>query len=194
MTAAPPQVDVRFLSKEEFLAHLTEALEVYVLAMGYPKATIKQRAPLWREHTYRPGWRAIGAISSKGRLIGLAYGYIGAGGQWWHDEIQRGLRAADPTKQSWLTDYFELSELHVLPQAQGGGIGERLLRGLLSDVTTATVLLSTPEIDPARPGRAWRLYRRLGFVDVLRAYYFVGDSRPFAVLGRQLPLPDRRAT
>ena len=36
--------------------------------------------------------------------------------------------------------------------------------------------------------RAWRLYRRVGFVDVLRNYRFNGDPRPFAVLGRPLPL------
>jgi ribosomal protein S18 acetylase RimI-like enzyme len=35
-------------------------------------------------------------------------------------------------------------------------------------------------------GRAWRLYRRFGFEDVLRHFHFPGDDRPFAVLGRQL--------
>ena len=49
------------------------------------------------------------------------------------------------------------------------------------------------QIDPysARlqlPSRAWRLYRRFGFVDVLRHVSFPGDLRPFAVLGRTLPL------
>ena len=56
------------------------------------------------------------------------------------------------------------------------------------------MLLSTPEGE----NRAWRLYRRLGFTDVLRNYRFTGDPRPFGVLGRDLPLtspPDqRRAT
>jgi hypothetical protein len=51
------------------------------------------------------------------------------------------------------------------------------------------VLLSTPEHGPRAPGRAWRLYRRLGFEDVLRDHLFTGDLRPFAVLGRTLPLP-----
>ena len=52
----------------------------------------------------------------------------------------------------------------------------------------ARVLLSTPEHDPLPPTRAWRLYRRTGFRDVLRRHRFTGDSRPFAVLGRELPL------
>jgi ribosomal protein S18 acetylase RimI-like enzyme len=46
------------------------------------------------------------------------------------------------------------------------------------------MLLSTPEGE----NRAWRLYRRLGFGDVLRHYRFTGDPRPFGVLGRELPL------
>ena len=50
------------------------------------------------------------------------------------------------------------------------------------------MLLSTPEGE----NRAWRLYRRLGFTDVLRNYRFTGDPRPFGVLGRDLPLAPRR--
>ena len=86
-------------------------------------------------------------------------------------------------------DYFELTELHVRPDAQGGGLGEGLLRALLAGTDRAHVLLSTPEHGPRPPGRAWQLYRRLGFRDVLRDHLFTGDARPFAVLGRELPLP-----
>ena len=46
------------------------------------------------------------------------------------------------------------------------------------------MLLSTPEYGARPPGRAWQLYRRAGFRDVLRDHRFTGDSRPFAVLGR----------
>jgi ribosomal protein S18 acetylase RimI-like enzyme len=49
------------------------------------------------------------------------------------------------------------------------------------------VLLSTPETD-GEANRAWRLYRRLGFLDVIRGHHFAGDPRPFAILGRPLPL------
>jgi len=83
-----------------------------------------------------------------------------------------------------LTDYFELTELHVHPDAQGRGVGTALLTELLSRVDAPRVLLSTPE----GPTRAWRLYRRFGFTDLLRHYHFTGDSRDFAVLGRTLPL------
>ena len=83
-----------------------------------------------------------------------------------------------------LADYFELTELHVHPSAQGRGIGEALLTELLSRVDAPRALLSTPE----GPTRAWRLYRRIGFTDLLRNYHFTGDSRAFAVLVRTLPL------
>jgi ribosomal protein S18 acetylase RimI-like enzyme len=86
-----------------------------------------------------------------------------------------------------MASYFELTELHIAPRAQGRGLGEALARRLLSERSEANVLLSTPETN-GEANRAWRLYRRLGFVDVIRGYHFTGDPRAFAILGRQLPL------
>ncbi|MGZ6800449.1 MAG: GNAT family N-acetyltransferase, partial [Mycobacteriaceae bacterium] len=109
---------------------------------------------------------------------------------WWHEEVRSGLLArARPASaaESLLDEYFELTELHVLPSAQGLGLGEQLLRRLLTNRPEPTVLLSTPEA-PHEQNRAWKLYRRLGFDDVLRHFNFTGDARPFAVLGRALPL------
>jgi ribosomal protein S18 acetylase RimI-like enzyme len=86
-----------------------------------------------------------------------------------------------------MTSYFELTELHIHPHAQGRGLGEALARRLLADRAEDHVLLSTPEIN-GEANRAWRLYRRLGFTDVIRGYHFAGDPRAFAILGRALPL------
>ena len=86
-----------------------------------------------------------------------------------------------------MTSYFELTELHIHPRAQGNGLGEALIRRLLENRTEHQVLLSTPEIN-GESNRAWRLYRRLGFTDVIRGYHFAGDPRAFAILGRALPL------
>ncbi|HZZ50806.1 MAG TPA: GNAT family N-acetyltransferase [Pseudonocardia sp.] len=194
MTAAPPRIHVVRFTPAELLDRLTEALRVYVTAMHYPRSAIRQRAPLWREHASRSGWRGVGALDNDGSLLGLGYGYRGAPGQWWHEEVRRGLIAGRSPNIQWLSDYFELTELHVLPAAQGRGLGESLLRLLVSDYPSSSVLLSTPELDQRNPARAWRLYRRLGFVDVLRHHCFVGDPRPFAVLGSPLPLPDSPPT
>ncbi|MBV9846050.1 MAG: GNAT family N-acetyltransferase [Kutzneria sp.] len=185
MTAIPSQRLTEFTA-ETLRARLPEALGLYVAAMNYPPDTARQRAPMWLAHTARPGWRCVGAISTDGALVGICYGYQGAAGQWWHEQVRRGLAmAASSTRANqWTRDYFELTELHVSPESQGRGIGEDLLRRTLEGVDSQRVLLSTPE----GPTRAWRLYRRLGFVDVLRNYQFAGDPRPFAVLGRALPL------
>jgi ribosomal protein S18 acetylase RimI-like enzyme len=174
------------LSADEFRARLPEALALYVAAMGYPPGTAEQRAPMWLTHVLREGWRSFAATDADGRLLGLAYGYRGSGGQWWHEQVRRGLdrTAGDGAAQRWLSDYFELTEIHVRPENQGRGIGEDLLQRLLDGVPHANVLLSTPE----GTSRAWKLYRRMGFEDVLRDYHFAGDPRPFAILGRSLPL------
>ena len=96
-------------------------------------------------------------------------------------------RLAHRQRQVVMTSYFELTELHIHPRAQGRGLGEALARRLLSERSEANVLLSTPET-VGEANRAWRLYRRLGFLDVIRGYHFTGDPRAFAILGRQLPL------
>jgi ribosomal protein S18 acetylase RimI-like enzyme len=187
VTAAPARQLVQF-GAGELTDRLSEALQVYVSAMGYPASTARQRRALWLDHMRRPGWRAVGWIGTGGDLQGISYGYAGAPGQWWFEEVRRGLRGAGGDPEGWLTDYFELTELHVRPDAQGRGLGEGLLRALLGGTNRSTVLLSTPEYRDNRPGRAWKLYRRAGFRDVLRDHRFTGDSRPFAVLGRPLPL------
>ena len=192
MTAAPAHHLVS-LGAADLSDRLAEALQLYVSAMGYPPSTARQRRALWLDHVRRPGWRAVGWLDARGGLLGIAYGYTGGPGQWWYEEVRRGLRNAagrmtDPDAE-WLTDYFELTELHVRPDVQGAGLGEGLLRALVAGTDRHRVLLSTPESNPGAPGRAWRLYRRLGFRDVLRDHRFTGDSRPFAVLGRELPLP-----
>lgn len=187
------------LSRDALRARMSEALAIYVSAMGYPRGTEQHRAPMWAEHSLRAGWRAVAALDGAGSpqqapqsspLLGIAYGYRGGRRQWWCEEVRSGLLArgwAAGTAEAQLDGYFELTELHVLPAAQGLGLGEQLLRTLLTDRTEPTVLLSTPEV-AGEENRAWRLYRRLGFTDVLRNFTFTGDARPFAVLGRALPL------
>lgn len=182
------------LEPEGFRDRLPEALGVYVDAMGYPSRVIRSRAPAWVEHSRREGWSGVAAFASprrrvlgqaQGPLIAICYGYRGAPGQWWYEQVARGLRAHD---QHLPGDFVELTELHVSPRCQGRGLGTALLREFLSDRDEAAVLLSTPETEGEANG-AWRLYRSQGFTDVLRAHRFDGDARPFAVLGRPLPLP-----
>ena len=61
------------------------------------------------------------------------------------------------------------------PPGPGRARAPRQLAALLTGARQATVVLSTPEADESTSR-------------VLRHFYFPGDDRPFAVLGRQLPL------
>ena len=194
------------LSSGDMQRRLGDALAVYVDAMRYPRGTEDQRASMWLEHTRRVGWKAVAAVEmpddfdgsvglsvttmAAAPLLGVAYGYCGAPDQWWQQQVVQGLHrvGADRTQiTDLMTNYFELTELHIAPRAQGRGLGEALARRLLADRGESHVLLSTPEIN-GEANRAWRLYRRLGFTDIIRGYHFAGDPRAFAILGRALPL------
>lgn len=192
------------LAAQDMQRRLGDALGVYVDAMHYPPGTESQRAAMWLEHTRRRGWQAVAAVEvdagpletpsagqlSDAPLLGVAYGYCGAPDQWWQQQVVLGLQRGGypgPEITRLMGSYFELTELHIHPRAQGRGLGEALLRRLLSGRDEANVLLSTPEIN-GESNRAWRLYRRLGFADVIRDYHFAGDPRAFAILGRKLPL------
>jgi ribosomal protein S18 acetylase RimI-like enzyme len=178
-------VRVEAWSSREFSARVEEAMAIYVRAMQYPTYTGKQRAVTARRHTTNEGFACRAAVVGDDVLVGFAYGYTTARGQWWHDLVRKALRPE--VGADWLTNAFELSELHVLPTYQGKGIGREVLCALAEALPHATILLSTPDQDT----RAFRLYRDLGFVDLARHYLFPGDARPFAVLGARLPLPGR---
>jgi ribosomal protein S18 acetylase RimI-like enzyme len=186
---------------------LSDALGVYVEAMRYPRGTENQRAAMWLEHVRRHGWQGVAVVEleaaeglgaeppsaaelSDAPLLGVAYGYAGAPGQWWQQQVVLGLQRGGLPPQEiaqLMSSYFELTELHIHPRAQGRGLGEALARRLLAGRAEKNVLLSTPETN-GEANRAWRLYRRLGFTDIIRRYHFAGDPRAFAILGRALPL------
>ncbi len=195
------------LAPNDMERRLGDALAVYVDAMRYPRGTENQRAAMWLEHIRRRGWQGVGVVEidvaegagaqvpsaaelSDAPLLGVAYGYPGAPGQWWQQQVVLGLQRGGLPPQEiarLMNCYFELTELHIHPRAQGRGLGEALARRLLAGRPERNVLLSTPETN-GEANRAWRLYRRLGFTDIIRRYHFAGDPRAFAILGRELPL------
>ncbi|MEQ4305889.1 GNAT family N-acetyltransferase [Plantactinospora sp. B6F1] len=171
---------------DDLARRLDEVMAVYGEAMGYRAELLEARRGYIATHVRRPGFRAVASLSTNGHLVGFGYGYLSAPGQWWHDQVSSAL--SGDARKTWFADCFEVVELHVRPAAQGHQLGARQLRALLGMAGGSTTLLSTPEADE-RTSRAWRLYRRFGFVDVLRDFHFPGDERAFAVLGRELPLP-----
>jgi ribosomal protein S18 acetylase RimI-like enzyme len=171
---------------DDLARRLDDVVTVYGEAMGYRAELLEARRGYIATHVRRPGFRAVATVSANGHLVGFGYGYLSAPGQWWHDQVHGALPAG--ARKTWFPDCFEVVELHVRPATQGHGLGARQLRALLTTASGRTTLLSTPEADE-QTSRAWRLYRRFGFVDVLRDFRFPGDERAFAVLGRELPLP-----
>ncbi|MGQ0624044.1 MAG: GNAT family N-acetyltransferase [Sporichthyaceae bacterium] len=144
------------------------------------------RAQVFARHATHPGFRTFGAFSD-GRLVGFTYGAQCRPGQWWYDQIRPALALAGHRR--WLVEPYAVTELHVLPSHHSRGVGLRLLQALLADTGTASALLSTYDTE----SRARRLYRGLGFLDLLTAFRFGGQVQPYAVMAAALPLAVRHA-
>lgn len=185
-------VHIRTLSTYEFVRATPDLVDIYITAMGYSPAIFDARVQAWKQHTQTPGFKSVVAIDES-KVVGLAYGHSGSPMSWWHSQIQRELHKAGKygaDERRLLANYFELSEIHVLPYSQGLGVGKQLLLALTEGVRHPEVLLSTPEVADESNG-AFRLYRRFGFEDLLRNCTFSGDHRPFAILHAALPLSDQ---
>jgi ribosomal protein S18 acetylase RimI-like enzyme len=83
-----------------------------------------------------------------------------------------------------MADSFEVGELHVHPDYQGRGIGRELLLSLADGRPERTAVLSTRDAE----SRARRLYRSVGFADLLTGFRFPGGGEPYAIMGAPLPL------
>lgn len=185
--------------KARFLAELDALIDVYTAAMHPPQQQLPGRRSIMERHTQFPSFRAVVMTLREGpagpraragmghyRIIGFAYGFHGTDGQWWHDLVRSGLTNVGgyDLAQTWLADSFEVAEVHVHPDYQSRGIGSVMVPALAYPRLERTALLSTADSDsPAR-----RLYRRLGFTDLLTGYRFPGTDPPYAVMGASLPL------
>ena len=160
-----------------FAATLEELVGVYAAAMDAPGAQLVGRRAIMSGHAGYPGFAAFAARSGA-VVAGFTYGFHGRPGQWWHDHVALGV------KPEWLADCLEIAELHVLPEFQGQGIGTALLGHLTGGRPEQTAVLSTRDAEtPAR-----RLYRHLGFTDLLTGYLFDRTGPAFAIMGAALPL------
>lgn len=196
-----PLATVGRVPTAKLLARLEEALALYVAAMKLPPEAAAIKRAQVPGHLRDPSARAVLATTSTtaatstttsaGELAGFGYGVAGRAGDFWWDRVLAGLMvtaspgsASAATARRWLDRSFEICELHVRPDCQRQGLGRAILVELLAEAPYDTALLSTEDVDsPAR-----RLYRSLGFVDVLRQFVFAGDPRRFAILGVTLPL------
>jgi len=186
------------LSRNAFVAQLDALTAVYLAAMRPDPLQLPGRRSIMERHATFGEFRALamtagaaGAPESgrpvpPGQIIGFCYGFRGAGGQWWHDVVAAALtaRSGRAVTAAWLSDSLEVAEVHVHPDYHGRGIGRSLVLGLAEGRRERTAVLSTQDADsPAR-----RLYRGLGFDDLLTGYSFPGTPVPYAVMGAALPL------
>jgi ribosomal protein S18 acetylase RimI-like enzyme len=183
MTASGVQVGD--WDRDSLAARAEEVLDVYAEAMGVDRVGARARRSILSGHLQRDGLRAV-AAEQDGALVGVAYGYLGRPGQWWHDQVRAAL--GERTARQWLDGAFEVCELHVRPALHGTGLGRTVLLRLLEGPPAPTAVLSTPDAET----RARAFYRAGGWVDLARDLRFPGDPRAFAVLGLRLAAPPPR--
>jgi ribosomal protein S18 acetylase RimI-like enzyme len=183
---------LRPLDGPGLIRELDAILAVYAAAMGSPKEQLPGRRMMMERHARYPSFRGLAAVTEGdgpvgyGTIIGIGYGFRGQAGQWWHDMVTSAITAVAGrgTARAWMEDSFEIGELHVHPDYQGQGIGRHLLLSLASGRPERTAVLSTLD----RSSRARRLYRGVGFADLLTGFRFPGGPEAYAVMGAQLPL------
>jgi ribosomal protein S18 acetylase RimI-like enzyme len=183
---------LRELDAAGFTATLDQILAVYAAAMRAPRSQLAGRLSIMERHATYPGFRALTVTADdSGEIVAFNYGFHGVPGQWWHDLVSYALASLPypPDGAQWLADSFEVAELHVAPAHQGRGIGCGLLLRLTAGRAERTAVLSTQDANsPAR-----RLYRGVGFTDLLTGFRFSGGDPPYAVMGAELPLRPARA-
>lgn len=208
-------LQLRELDASGFKTNLDACTSVYAAAMNPPGYQLPGRHSIMERHAGYAAFRAIAVIqptgdqpagdqlagarparrwptgkrpAGNGALVGFAYGFHGEGGQWWHDVVSQAVANAQGRQAAddWLADSFEIAEVHVLPRYQGQGAGLAMMQRLSAGRPERTAALST--MDAETPAR--RLYRGLGFTDLLAGFVFAGTDAPYAIMGAPLPLPE----
>jgi ribosomal protein S18 acetylase RimI-like enzyme len=177
LPASSPSAQVRLIDAPTFAALIDGLADVYGAAMDRPGDVVEQRREIMAGHVDRRGFVAAVAVTDDDDVVGFGYGYHGRPGEWWHDVVATALGREDA--KSWLSDAFELAELHVAPSHQGAGLGRQLLGTVLDAAEGRTVVLSTHDEETV----ARALYRSVGFVDLLLDFRFPGSAEVYAVLG-----------
>jgi ribosomal protein S18 acetylase RimI-like enzyme len=196
LAAVRSSIVPRELSRDGFVAELDTLIAVYQAAMRPDPAQLPGRHSIMQRHASYRGFRALAVTADAvgqpsapgwpGQIVGFSYGFRGADGQWWHDVVAAALtaKAGQALAAGWLADSLEIAEVHVHPDFHRRGIGRSLVLGLAEGRRERTAVLSTQDAEsPAR-----RLYRGLGFADLLTGYSFPGAAVPYAVMGAALPL------
>jgi ribosomal protein S18 acetylase RimI-like enzyme len=162
-------------------ALLGELYEIYCAALE--RSPEDEQAREWvgetlPRHAQRDDFVFLAAREPRA-IVGFAYGYTGAYGQWWTDLVAGAME--EETRRAWLDPpHFEVVELHVRPAYQRRGIGSRLLAELLARQPHDSAVLTA---DPLRP-QPLPFYSKHGWRK-LAEVQFSPSSSPRVVLGRR---------
>jgi ribosomal protein S18 acetylase RimI-like enzyme len=186
-----PVTTLTELGAARFTAAIDKMLAVYTAAMRPVPAQLAGRRSIMARHATNPGFRALAVLDGAGEPVAFSYGFHGESGQWWHDMVSYALAASAGAARAseWLSDSFEVAELHVMPAYQNRGLGRNLLLRLTAERDERNAVLSTHDSESA----ARHLYRSLGFSDLLTSFRFSGGDPLYAVMGATLPLRDARS-
>lgn len=136
---------------------------------------VQKFASAWIETTRKAGFTFVGAEDEQGKLLGFAYGMSSVSGDKWN------IRLRDLIGDDWVSDCFEFYDLCVAPEAQGLGLGSRLMGDVFKYVRsrTAVLLTSTEET------RASKMYARHGWIPLYESLE-VSPGHFYRIMGKRL--------
>lgn len=180
-------ISITFLSSLQVNANLDQVVDIYRQAFREPpynrnQAEVLAFANSLPGHTHREGFRFSAVFDNEAeRMVGFSYGYTTKPGQWWYDQVADALELE--ISREWLPNSFQLVELAVSPEVQGQGYGGRLHDRLIAGLPHQKAVLSTL----AKETVAYHLYKHRGWVDLLQDFQFSGATRPYRIMGLDLP-------
>lgn len=179
-----PKVEIIPLSPAQLDRVRDQVIDVYGRTFTHPPyneqvASVRGFARSLSTYMERRGFRCY--VARDRQVVGFAFGYTCARGQWWYDTVAR--RLEPRVVQTWFTNAFELVDLAVLPAYQGMGIGGRLHDKLLTGLPHETAVLSALQGETV----AQHLYRRRGWRTLVSNFRFPRIDLVYQLLGLRLP-------
>jgi len=167
-------MEIRYLADEEVRSRAAEIWGVYDSVFGDQPSYADWLEGMLLRHVARDDFRFAAALEGD-RIVGIAWGYIGAAGQYYTDSVREAL--GDELADQW-QPAFEIVELAVLPAYRRAGTGRSLLH-IMTRGLERPALLSTwqDEADPAV-----RLYRSEGW-RTLGTHTKADGSRTMQIMG-----------
>lgn len=155
---------------------------VALYARVWPREDAAAHEAIMRRHATYPDYKGLLAVAASGALAGFVYGATALPEQWWTQRIAAVLGPECTARD--LVGSFAVTELAVAPEWRQQGVGERLMRSLLSGLPHDRATLSTEVHNTA----ARHLYERLGLTYLVERMEFTPGDVSYVVMHRRLPL------